>query len=71
VLFSTSAHCGGHSPSGKFWLELIFSAHMNAMVLKISVGTEKMCMFNEPAGFWPNIFINLFWGLSKSHYLVT
>jgi hypothetical protein len=51
-----TAHCGGHSPSGKFWLELIFSAHMNATDLKILVGTKKMCMFHEPAGFWPNIF---------------
>ena len=39
-----------------FGLELIFSAHMNAMELKTFVGTKKMCMLHEPAGFWPNIF---------------
>ncbi len=26
-----SAHNGGHSVSGKFWLKFIFSAHMNSM----------------------------------------
>ena len=25
---------------------------MNAMVLKFFVGTKKMCMLHEPAGFW-------------------
>jgi hypothetical protein len=46
-LVRSIAHCGGHSPLGKFWLEIILSAHMNAMPLKICVGTKKMCMFHE------------------------
>ena len=44
---------------------------MNAMDLKMFVGTEKMCMFHEPAGFWPNIFVHVFLGHSKSHCHVT
>ena len=32
------------------------------MGLKLFVGTEKMCMFHEPAGFWPNIFFKHFFG---------
>jgi hypothetical protein len=52
-----SAHCTlAHSPSDEFWLELIFFAHMNTRTLTHFVGTKKMCMFHEPAGFWPNIF---------------
>jgi hypothetical protein len=38
----------------------LFSAHINAMDLKILVGTKKMCMFHDPAGFWPNIFVHTF-----------
>jgi hypothetical protein len=38
---------------------------MNAMALKICVGTKKMCMFHEPAGFWPNIFQNIFFSTQK------
>ena len=45
--------------------KFIFSAHMNAMELPLLVGTKEMCMFHEPAGFWPNIFLNIFWELSK------
>ena len=44
---------------------------MNAMALNIFVGTKKMCMFHEPAGFWPNIFVHIFLGALKSHYLVS
>ena len=40
------------------------------MDLKILVGTKKMCMFHEPAGFWPNIFLHIFLGALKSHYPV-
>ena len=44
---------------------------MNAMELPLLVGTKEMCMFHEPAGFWPNIFLNIFLGALKSHYLVS
>jgi hypothetical protein len=56
------AQCGGHSPSGKFWLELIFFAHMNAMALNIFVGTKKIHMFHAPAGFCP---LEIFWHSEK------
>ena len=55
---------------GSAGFKFIFSAHMNAMELKLVVGTEKMCMLHEPAGFWPNIFLNIFSGAFKSHYPV-
>ena len=45
--------------------KFIFSAHMNAMEPKIFVGTKKMCMLHEPEGFWPNIFLHIFGGVSK------
>ena len=41
------------------------------MELLLLVGTEEMCMYHEPAGFWPNIFLTIFWGAFKSHYLVS
>ncbi len=44
---------------------------MSAMELPLLVGTKKMCMYHEPAGFWPNIFLNIFSGAFKSHYLVS
>ena len=44
---------------------------MNAMELKLFVRTKKMCMFYEPARFWPNIFVNFFLGALKSHYSVS
>jgi hypothetical protein len=28
-------------------------------------------MFHEPAGFWPDIFLNIFSGAFKSHYPVS
>jgi hypothetical protein len=65
------AHNGGHSPSGKFWLKLIFSAYMNAMELLFSRGLENMCMFHEPEGFGPNIFLHIFSGPLKSHFPVS
>ena len=37
------------------------------MDLKILVGTKKMCMFYEPAGFWPTIFFTHFLGPLKSY----
>jgi hypothetical protein len=52
----STAHNGGHFPSGKFWLKLIFSAHMNAMELIFFGGLQNMCMVHEPEGFWPTIF---------------
>jgi hypothetical protein len=48
-------------------LKFIFSAHMNAMGLKLFVGTEMMCLFHEPTEFGPNIFLNIFSGPFKSH----
>ena len=44
---------------------------MNATELKLFVTTEEMCMFHEPAGFWPDIFLNIFSGAFKSHYPVS
>ena len=44
---------------------------MNGMEPKILVGTKKMCMSHEPAGFWPNIFLNIFLGGLKIHYPVS
>ena len=66
-----TAHNGSHSPSGKFWLKFIFSAHMNAMELLFSGGLQEMCMFHEPKGFWPTIFLQKFSGALKSHYPVS
>ena len=40
---------------------------MNAMDLKILVGTKKMCISHEPKGFWPYIFLTIFLGALKSH----
>ena len=65
------AHCGGHSPSGKFWLKFNFSAHMKDMELLFLGGLQKMCMFHEPAGFWPTIFVYIFLGALKSHFPVS
>ena len=28
-------------------------------------GLQEMCMFHEPEGFWPTIFVHIFWGHSK------
>ena len=44
---------------------------MNAMGLKNFVGTKKMCMFHEPKGFWPNMFLHIFLGPLKIHWLVS
>jgi hypothetical protein len=44
---------------------------MNAMELTLLVGTEEMCMFHEPAGFWPNIFLSIVLEALKSHYAVS
>jgi hypothetical protein len=41
------------------------SRSMNAMKLQIFVGTKKMCMFYEPAGFWLNIVYTFVWEHSK------
>ncbi len=30
-----------------------------------------MCMFHEPEGFWPTIFLHIFLGALKSHYPVS
>ncbi len=34
-------------------------------------GLHKMCMFHEPEGFWPTIFLHIFSGALKNHYPVT
>jgi hypothetical protein len=44
---------------------------MNAMELFFSGGLEEMCMFHEPKGFWPTIFLHIFSGPLKSHCLVS
>ena len=44
---------------------------MNAMELIFFVGTERMCVFHEPAGFWPNIFLSIVLEALKSHYAVS
>ena len=30
-----------------------------------------MCMFHEPEGFWPTIFLHIFSGALKNHYPVS
>ena len=40
---------------------------MNTMELLFLGGLHKMCMFHEPAGFGPNIFLHIFSGALKSH----
>jgi hypothetical protein len=40
---------------------------MNAMELLFSGGLQEMCMFHEPKGFWPTIFLHIFSGPLKSH----
>ena len=32
-------------------------------------GLQKMCIFHEPAGFGPNIFLDIFWRLSNVTFL--
>ena len=51
------------SPDSKF----NFSAHMNTMQLLFLGGLHKMCMFHEPEGFWPTIFLHTFLGALKIH----
>ena len=40
---------------------------MNAMELLFLGGLQKMCMFNEPEEFRPNIFLHIFSGALTSH----
>ena len=45
----SALHTGEVSPlEGSAGFKFIFSAHMNAMAVKIFVGTKKMCIFHEP-----------------------
>jgi hypothetical protein len=44
---------------------------MNTMELIFSGGLENMCMFLEPKGFWPTIFLHIFSGAFKSHFPVS
>ena len=37
------------------------------MELFFSGGLQEMCMFHEPKGFWPTIFLHIFSGPLKSH----
>ena len=64
--WSHTLHTWEVSPlEGSAGFKFIFSAHLHAMALKTFVGTKKMCMFHEPTGFWPKIFLNIFLGHSK------
>ena len=52
-------------------LKFNFSAHMNTMELIFLGGLREMCMFHEPKGFWPTIFLHIFLGAFKSHFPVS
>ncbi len=44
---------------------------MNAMELFFSGGLQQMCMFHEPKGFGPTIFLHIFSGALKIHFPVS